>query len=235
MSEQQAASGGSSRRITADWLFDALLPVFATLLALAIGAVLLLLLGVNPLTAYGAMLRGAFGTVSGLTQTLSKATPLLLVALGICIAFRGGVINIGGEGQIILGAITTAAFALAFPTWPAWLLLPLALILGILAGALWGGIAGFLEGIMLTTRTPNAYVDCSPGQGWWVFRHAGKMAGSTPPEKLLFGADSSNIASGANYISEKMTEVGFGEHLDKIFYSNTRGIFEKVGAVAPAK
>jgi simple sugar transport system permease protein len=145
MSEQQAADGGSTRRITADWLFDALLPVFATLLALAIGAVLLLLLGVNPLTAYGAMLRGAFGTVSGLTQTLSKATPLLLVALGICIAFRGGVINIGGEGQIILGAITTAAFALAFPTWPGWLLLPLALVVGVLAGALWGGIAGFLK------------------------------------------------------------------------------------------
>ena len=64
-------------------------------------AVLLLFLGVNPFEAYGAMFRGALGNVSGLTQTLTKMTPLLLVALGICIAFRGGVINIGGEGQII--------------------------------------------------------------------------------------------------------------------------------------
>lgn len=148
MSEQAAPAGSSPRRgrtRRTDWLFDALLPVFATLLALAIGAILLLFLGVNPLTAYGAMLQGAFGTVSGLTQTLSKATPLLLVALGICIAFRAGVINIGGEGQIIVGAIATSAFALAFPSWPGWLLLPMALIVGILAGALWGGIAGVLK------------------------------------------------------------------------------------------
>ncbi|MCB0242436.1 MAG: ABC transporter permease, partial [Anaerolineae bacterium] len=89
-----------SRRRTGDRLFDALLPVVATLAALAVGGVLLLLLGVNPFEAYGAMLKGAFGTVSGITQTLAKATPLLLVALGICIAFRAGVINIGGEGQI---------------------------------------------------------------------------------------------------------------------------------------
>lgn len=76
-----ASSKPSSRsqRQTRDRLFDALLPVAATLAALAIGAVLLLLLGVNPIEAYSAMLRGAFGTVSGITQTLAKATPLLLL------------------------------------------------------------------------------------------------------------------------------------------------------------
>jgi simple sugar transport system permease protein len=121
------------------------LPVLATLLALAIGGILLLILGVNPFVAYGAMITGAFGTVSGLTQTLAKATPLLLVALGICIAFRGGVINIGGEGQIILGAIGAAAFALTFSNLPALLLIPLALAAGVLAGGVWGGIAGVLK------------------------------------------------------------------------------------------
>jgi simple sugar transport system permease protein len=144
MSELEGSTA-SSRRLTGDRLFDALLPVLATLLALAIGGILLLILGVNPLTAYGAMITGAFGTVSGLTQTLAKATPLLLVALGICIAFRGGVINIGGEGQIILGAIGAAAFALAFSSLPALLLIPLALAAGVLAGAVWGGIAGVLK------------------------------------------------------------------------------------------
>jgi simple sugar transport system permease protein len=136
---------GSSRRVTADRLFDALLPVLATLIALAFGAVLLLFLGVNPLEAYGALFRGAFGTVSGLTQTLAKATPLLLVALGICIAFRAGVINIGGEGQIILGAIAASAVALALPNLPGILLVFLALTAGVLAGAFWGGIAGVLK------------------------------------------------------------------------------------------
>lgn len=106
---------------------------------------MLLLLGVNPLTAYSALFRGAFGTVSGLTQTLSKATPLLLVGLGICIAFRGGVINIGGEGQIIIGAVAAAAVALALPTLPGVLLVPLTLGAGVLGGAVWGGIAGVLK------------------------------------------------------------------------------------------
>ena len=140
-----AGRSGSSKRLTSDKLFDALLPVIATLFALAVGAVLLLFLGESPLTAYGAMFSGAFGTVSGLTQTLAKATPLLLVALGICIAFRAGVINIGGEGQIILGAIAASAVSLALPTLPGILLVPLALTAGVLAGAFWGGIAGVLK------------------------------------------------------------------------------------------
>ena len=142
---EQAGRSGSSRRLNKDRLFDAMLPVIATLIALAFGAVLLLLLGVNPVTAYAAMFKGAFGTVSGLTQTLTKATPLLLVALGICIAFRGGVINIGAEGQIILGAISAAAVALSFPTLPGIILIPLTLGAGVLGGAAWGGIAGVLK------------------------------------------------------------------------------------------
>ena len=144
MSESSETSS-SARRWDASRLVSTLLPVLATLLALAFGGVLLLILGVNPLTAYGSLFRGAFGTVSGLTQTLSKATPLLLVGLGICIAFRGGVINIGGEGQIIIGAVSAAAVALAWPTLPGVLLIPLTLGAGVLGGAVWGGIAGVLK------------------------------------------------------------------------------------------
>ncbi|HSN77778.1 MAG TPA: ABC transporter permease [Anaerolineae bacterium] len=155
------SKNSSSGRETADRLFDILLPVLATLLALAFGAVLLLILGVNPLEAYGALFQGAFGTVSGLTQTLTKATPLLLVALGICIAFRGGVINIGGEGQIIVGAISAAWVALTFDSLPGILLIPLTLGAGVLGGAVWGGIAGVLKarfGVneILTTVMLNA-------------------------------------------------------------------------------
>ncbi len=139
MSEPSTSGRGAGR------LLDALLPLLATLIALAIGAILLAALGVNPATAYVSLLRGAFGTVSGLTQTLAKATPLLLVGLGICIAFRGGVINIGGEGQIIMGAVAASAVALALPTLPGLLLAPLALLTGVLAGAVWGGIAGVLK------------------------------------------------------------------------------------------
>jgi simple sugar transport system permease protein len=121
------------------------MPLLAVLFALAVGAVILLLLGVNPLEAYAAMISGAFGSVFGITQSIAKATPLLLVGLGICIAFRASVINIGAEGQIILGALAATAFSLAFSPLPAWLLVPLTMIAGFAAGAFWGFIPGVLK------------------------------------------------------------------------------------------
>ena len=93
-------------------ILEALLPLLAVPVAFLIGAVMILALGANPLEAYGSLIAGAFGDVSGITQTLVKATPLLLVGLGVCIAFRGGVINIGGEGQILVGALATTAVAI---------------------------------------------------------------------------------------------------------------------------
>jgi simple sugar transport system permease protein len=106
---------------------------------------MLVALQAEPLKAYSALLEGAVGSVSGITQTLVKATPLLLVGLGITIAFRGGVINIGGEGQLIVGALAATALALALPDWPGVILLPLVLLAGTLAGAAWGGVPGALK------------------------------------------------------------------------------------------
>jgi simple sugar transport system permease protein len=126
-------------------LVDALLPVFAMLAALAIGAVMLLLIGANPFEAYGALLDGAFGSTNALADTVVKSTPLLLVGLGICIAFRGNVINIGGEGQMIIGALSATALGLAYPEMPGLVMIPIAFSFGFLGGALWGGIPGFLK------------------------------------------------------------------------------------------
>jgi general nucleoside transport system permease protein len=121
------------------------LPVAGIFVALVIGGIILLFLKVNPITAYSAMLGGAVGSTSGITQSLVKATPLLLVGLGICIAFRANVINIGGEGQIILGAIAASWFPLTFSTWPGWILIPATLLLGFIAGAIWGFVPGILK------------------------------------------------------------------------------------------
>lgn len=135
-------------RFTMDWkaiAYGSVMPVLAIVVAMVAGAVMLLLLGVNPVEAYAAMFSGVFGSVSGLTQALVKATPLLLVGLGICIAFRASVINIGAEGQIILGAVMGTWFALIFRTWPGWLLIPLTILAGFLAGAFWGFIPGILK------------------------------------------------------------------------------------------
>jgi simple sugar transport system permease protein len=126
-------------------LVDGMLPVFATLSALAIGAIMLLVLGANPFEAYGALIEGAFGSSNALADTVVKATPLLLVGLGICISFRANVINIGGEGQMIIGALTATALGLAYPNASGWLMIPLSMLLGFLGGALWGGIPGFLK------------------------------------------------------------------------------------------
>jgi simple sugar transport system permease protein len=126
-------------------ILDALQPLLATLAALAVGAGMLLLLDADPLEAYGAMLEGAFGSPNALAETLVKATPLLFVGLGISIAFRGGVINIGGEGQYIIGALMATVFALNAPDLPTWILIAVALLLGFLGGALWGAIAGALK------------------------------------------------------------------------------------------
>ncbi len=129
-----------------DRLVDALLPIVAVLLAFAVGGVILLLQGVNPLEAYKAMIVGAFGSKNGLADTLVKATPLMLVALGIAIAFRGGMINIGAEGQIIVGAILATYVGLRLgDTLPGYLVIILGLLAGVFAGGVWAAIAGYLK------------------------------------------------------------------------------------------
>ena len=126
-------------------LFDLFLPLLATLAALGVGAIMLQLLGANPFVAYSALLKGAFGSQNALADTIVRATPLLLVGLGICIAFRAGVINIGGEGQFIAGALPATLLGLSFPDAPAIVLVPAALMFGFLGGAVWGSIPGLLK------------------------------------------------------------------------------------------
>ncbi|HSB89294.1 MAG TPA: ABC transporter permease [Anaerolineales bacterium] len=134
-----------SRRVRLGGWFFILTPVLAVLAALLVGAAMLLLLGVNPATAYAAMAEGAFGSANSVADSVVKATPLLFVGVGICIAFRGGMTNIGGEGQLVVGALAATLAALALPDWPGWAIIPTGLLLGFLAGAVWGGIPGVLK------------------------------------------------------------------------------------------
>jgi general nucleoside transport system permease protein len=157
------------RRFKLLQIVDGLLPVFATLAALAVGAVMLLILGANPIQAYGALIEGAFGSGNALAETAAKAVPLLLVGLGICIAFRANLINIGGEGQMIIGAILGTLVGLAMTGGPGWLVVPLAMLAGFAGGALWGAIPGalkayfnvneILSAVMMTQRHQSSW-DC---------------------------------------------------------------------------
>jgi ABC-type uncharacterized transport system permease subunit len=120
-------------------------PLAAVVVALAVGAIMLLALGANPLTGYAALFEGAFGSWGALADTALKAMPLLLVGTGICIAFRAGVVNLGGEGQIIAGALLSTTLALAIPGTPRPVLVPLLIVAGAIGGAIWGAIPGALK------------------------------------------------------------------------------------------
>jgi simple sugar transport system permease protein len=116
----------------------------AIVLAFAVSAILILLVGANPIAAYTAMLQGSVGGVAALTTTGVRMTPLLLAGLGVAISFRAGVFNIGAEGQLYLGAIGATIVALMPLGVPAWLHVLLALLAGIAGGAVWAAIPGYL-------------------------------------------------------------------------------------------
>lgn len=115
------------------------------LAALLLASLLLLLLNADPVVAFSSMLTGAFGTENATAETLVKAIPMLFVAIGICIAFRGGVVNIGGEGQMIAGAVAGVTVTLMIGEALGALVIPMALLAGFVAGALYGSIAGALK------------------------------------------------------------------------------------------
>ena len=140
-----STSGPRGARRWRDILFSWFALPMAALAALLIGAVMLFALGANPATAYRSLLEGAFGSADGLIQTTIKAVPILLVGVGICIAFRANVLNIGGEGQIVMGGLAATVVALALPGLPGPILIPLVMLAGIVGGGAWGAIAGALK------------------------------------------------------------------------------------------
>lgn len=115
-----------------------LVPIAAIIVALFLCAIFIALNGMNPFTIYGRMLNGAFGSSFGISETLIKAIPLLLCGLGVAIAYRISIWNIGAEGQFVLGAIGATAVTIYFPNLPGSLYLPLMVAAGVIAGGLWG-------------------------------------------------------------------------------------------------
>ena len=117
----------------------------AALAALAVASLVLLAIGARPLTTFATILTGPLQDLFGISEILVRAVPLTLVALGVSISFRSGILNIGAEGQMQVGILASTAVALALRSLPGPALLPLALLAGAAAGALWGGLAGWLR------------------------------------------------------------------------------------------
>jgi simple sugar transport system permease protein len=122
--------------------------VGALLLALILGGIVIALAGGDPIRSYIHIAKASFGDIGVLSDTIVKATPILLTALACSVAFRMKLWNIGAEGQFIMGAFGASAIILA-PVLPAetspWLFIPVMMLAGMAAGALWGLIPGYLK------------------------------------------------------------------------------------------
>src|SRR4051794_17290670 len=132
------------------------LPVTAILLSLVVGAIVIYLsllvtgapldLGL-PIAAYLALFEGAFGGLDAIVNTLVATTPLILGGLSVALAFKGGLFNIGAQGQFLLGALGAVAMGVTVSGLPAVVAIPLSLGAGLLAGALWGFVPGLLKAV----------------------------------------------------------------------------------------
>jgi len=126
-----------------------LIPLVSILLALVFAGLLILIVGENPIAVYRAMLDGALGDANGRAETLVKATPLLLAGLGVAVAFRMQLWNIGAEGQLYLGAIAAVGTALFIvPEAPSLVLIPAMVAAALLGGGAWGLIPGALRAFL---------------------------------------------------------------------------------------
>src|SRR5690606_38840357 len=140
-------------------------PLAAVVAAFIVGGIIILIMGDNPLVAYGWLLSSSFGSLKDIGWTLHYATPLIFTGLSVAVALRCGLLNIGAEGQLYMGAFAAAWIGIKFggvaiPTmvdrqsvmsdwsWaslPAVLLIPFCILAAIVAGGVWGAIPGVLK------------------------------------------------------------------------------------------
>ncbi len=123
------------------------------LLVFVFFGLILVLSGKDPIKSYGDILGSTFGSTYGFSEVIVAMIPMLITALAVALPWRAGLINIGGEGQLYIGAAFATWAALTFTNWPAWVLLPAMVLLGMIGGALWAFIPGFLKAIGLVNET----------------------------------------------------------------------------------
>lgn len=119
-------------------------PILSIVLALLVGAIVIWAIGENPIQIYQVMLSGSLSSVYSISETLLKATTLIFCGLSYAFAYKCGLINIGTEGQLYMGALFSTIISV-YVKLPMLIHIPLALAAGFLGGAIWGGIVGFLK------------------------------------------------------------------------------------------
>jgi general nucleoside transport system permease protein len=119
--------------------------IWAVLIALLLGSAMILAAGANPIAAYSSLFGDAFFDYYGFGSTLVKMSPILLAGLAVAVPMQAGLFNVGGEGQIYIGALFTSVVALYAPQMDGTLHLMLAAIAGVVGGALWALIPAYLK------------------------------------------------------------------------------------------
>lgn len=136
----------AAKREKRTWKWDgAPLSLVSLLLAVLVSGIIMAVCGYNPLEAYGAILAGAFGGLRPLVSTFTQATPLIYTGLAFTVAKKASMINLGIEGQMYMGALLAAVVGVLPLGIPALLHVPLAVLAGMLGGALYAGLVGFLK------------------------------------------------------------------------------------------
>ncbi len=127
-----------------------LIPFLAILTAVVIGGIIIWFVGGDPILAYKGLIQGSMGSTKAWSETAIWATPYIFAGLAVALAFKGGLFNIGAEGQLAVGAVFSALIGYALPEWlgfdlPVYIHLPLAILVGMLMGGIWAGIVGALK------------------------------------------------------------------------------------------
>jgi simple sugar transport system permease protein len=172
------------RELSKSWVTQIVVLAGALVCALLVGAVFILLAKSDPIKAYGVMFTGPFTSRFGISETLVRAVPLLLVGLGIVVSFRSGILNIGGEGQILMGAIASSAAAMSLAEWPPALLLPIVFVAGCFGGGLWGGIAGWLKARLAVNEILSTVMLNQIAAQLYLFLIRGPLI---DPQQLVYG------------------------------------------------
>ena len=128
------------------WADLVLLPIVCLAVALLVAAGVVALVGQNPLDVITVLVRGAFGTARGISYTFYYATTFIFTGLAVAVAIHGGLFNIGGEGQAVMGGLGTGLAALWLAAYlPTWLMLPVMLLFGAAFGMVWAAVPGYLQ------------------------------------------------------------------------------------------
>lgn len=148
--QAETRSGSSLKDFLRSALDALLIPFLAILTAIILGAIIIAWVKGNPFLAYYGLIQGSFGSARALSETAVWATPYIFAGLAVALAFKGGLFNIGAEGQLAVGAVFSALIGYALPEWlgfdiPTIIHLPLAVIVGAVGGAFWASIVGFLK------------------------------------------------------------------------------------------